>query len=264
VKDAYYFSHDANARNDPKIQALMSKWGFEGYGWYWAILETLREQPEYRYPYGRYTIKTFSRMFMCSEEKAAEFIEDCCREFVANNTSLLCIDDQWIWSESFLRRMSIYDVKRDKARVSITSRWSNNVRNTDVVRTNNERTTSKVKESKVNNTPIVPVSEPSTKADEYSSDFLLFWSTYPKRVDKGAAFKAWNARLKSGALSEIILSGTKRYARSVSGGDPRYIKNPATFLNSLAYENEYGSSEEQENHGYENWSGTGSPGNPTD
>ena len=31
-KDAYFFSHDCNARNDPKILALRSVYGAEGYG----------------------------------------------------------------------------------------------------------------------------------------------------------------------------------------------------------------------------------------
>lgn len=46
-KDAYFFSHDCNARNDPKILALRSVYGAEGYGVYFMLVEILREQPEY-------------------------------------------------------------------------------------------------------------------------------------------------------------------------------------------------------------------------
>ena len=46
-KDAYYFPHDCNARNDPKILALRSVFGAEGYGVYWMLIEILREQPDY-------------------------------------------------------------------------------------------------------------------------------------------------------------------------------------------------------------------------
>lgn len=42
-KEAYYFSHDSNARQDEKIVALRMKHGWEGYGIYWAIVEKLRE-----------------------------------------------------------------------------------------------------------------------------------------------------------------------------------------------------------------------------
>jgi len=140
LKDAYYFSHDSNARNDPKIQALMSKWGYEGYGWFWAVLETLREQSDYKYPVNKYTFDTFARIFCTTREKSSEFLSDCCHEFADENGGLLTIDEQYLWSDSFLKRMSVIDEKRDKARDSVNKRWSNNERNTDVIRTHNERT----------------------------------------------------------------------------------------------------------------------------
>lgn len=42
-KEAYYFSHDANARNDLKCIKLRQSLGMEGYGIFWAIIEILRE-----------------------------------------------------------------------------------------------------------------------------------------------------------------------------------------------------------------------------
>lgn len=49
-KDAYYFSHDSNARNDDKILELRAQYGWEGYGVYWAIIEILRDSSDYCYP----------------------------------------------------------------------------------------------------------------------------------------------------------------------------------------------------------------------
>jgi hypothetical protein len=43
-KDAYYFSHDANARNDSKMLRLRRMLGLEGYGIYFCLVEMLREQ----------------------------------------------------------------------------------------------------------------------------------------------------------------------------------------------------------------------------
>ena len=48
MKDTYYFSHDSNANQDPKILAMRSVYGWEGYGWYWLLVEMLREQEDYR------------------------------------------------------------------------------------------------------------------------------------------------------------------------------------------------------------------------
>lgn len=44
AKDTFYFSHDYNARNDPKILELRSEYGMEGVGIYWCLIETLAEQ----------------------------------------------------------------------------------------------------------------------------------------------------------------------------------------------------------------------------
>ena len=49
-KDAYYFNHYANARNDRKVRKLRLQLGIEGYGIYFGILENLREQKNFKYP----------------------------------------------------------------------------------------------------------------------------------------------------------------------------------------------------------------------
>ena len=36
-----YFSHDYNTRSDEKIKLLIRKFGMEGYGIYWSIVEDL-------------------------------------------------------------------------------------------------------------------------------------------------------------------------------------------------------------------------------
>lgn len=42
-KESFYFRHDYNARNDDKILELRSKYGAEGYGVFWMIIETMAE-----------------------------------------------------------------------------------------------------------------------------------------------------------------------------------------------------------------------------
>lgn len=43
IKNSYYFPHDCNARTDEKVLKLRAKFGWEGYGIFWAIVETLSE-----------------------------------------------------------------------------------------------------------------------------------------------------------------------------------------------------------------------------
>lgn len=44
MKDTFYFQHDYNARNDPKLQRLFMKHGVEGLGIFWCLVEMLYEQ----------------------------------------------------------------------------------------------------------------------------------------------------------------------------------------------------------------------------
>ncbi len=45
MKETFYFSHDYNARNDPKMLELRSEYGLAGVGVYWCLVETLAESP---------------------------------------------------------------------------------------------------------------------------------------------------------------------------------------------------------------------------
>ena len=49
-KAAFYFPHFCNARHDRKIRRLRKELGVEGYGIYFMLLETLREQQDLMYP----------------------------------------------------------------------------------------------------------------------------------------------------------------------------------------------------------------------
>ena len=49
-KEAFYFPHFSNARHDRKIRRLRKELGIEGYGIYFMLLETLRDQHDFMYP----------------------------------------------------------------------------------------------------------------------------------------------------------------------------------------------------------------------
>jgi hypothetical protein len=49
-KDAFYFPHFSNARNDRKLRRVRKELGIEGYGIYFMVLEVLRDQEGFKYP----------------------------------------------------------------------------------------------------------------------------------------------------------------------------------------------------------------------
>ena len=46
-----YFSHDRDARSDPKVIKLRMQYGMEGYGCYFALLEMMFSESDYSLPY---------------------------------------------------------------------------------------------------------------------------------------------------------------------------------------------------------------------
>jgi hypothetical protein len=68
------------------------------------------------------------------------------------------------------------------------------------------------------------------------SEFDTFWSYYPKKVDKGAAIRAFRKAVKDEAVA-VIIEGAQRYAEDPNLPDKQFIKNPATWLNAEAWNN---------------------------
>lgn len=102
MKDAYYFPHDSNAKDDPKIVLLIEQLGLEGFGIYWVLIETLRDQPDYRYPLK--LLPAIARKYVTTAEKV---------EAVVKYYHLFEIEnDKFFLSPSLCRRMAVVDSKR--------------------------------------------------------------------------------------------------------------------------------------------------------
>lgn len=70
--------------------------------------------------------------------------------------------------------------------------------------------------------------------------FAEFWKTYPKKVGKDAAEKAWNRKVKTPETIKAILEAVKTQAGSDAwkkeGG--QFVPNPATWLNAGRWKDE--------------------------
>lgn len=119
MKDAYYFSHDSNARNDRKTSALILSWGMAGYGMWWVVVEMLREEDGYKLPMDELTYSALAKDMMATPEQAQQFIEDCIQRF-----QLLQSDGDYFWSDSMLRRMEHLEEKKEKRRKAAEKRWN--------------------------------------------------------------------------------------------------------------------------------------------
>jgi hypothetical protein len=140
AKDAYYFPHDSNARNDPKICHMRSVYGSQGYGWYWILIEMLRDEEAYKMQL-KNGINAFAMQAQCDYNAAHEFVYACIKEY-----DLLKSDEVSFWSESLIRRMFVKDEKSEKARAAALLRWGKDDAN--AMRTQCERNASKEEENR--------------------------------------------------------------------------------------------------------------------
>lgn len=82
-----------------------------------------------------------------------------------------------------------------------------------------------------------PSLEPSVKPN-ISSDFQNFYNTYPRKVGKQAAWKAF-VKATEVATVDDILSGAIRYANDPNlPADHNFIPHPATWLNGGRWDDE--------------------------
>lgn len=68
--------------------------------------------------------------------------------------------------------------------------------------------------------------------------FTAFYSAYPKHVGRAAAITSWKKAIKSGVEANDVIAGAKRYAVERKSEDPRYTKQPATWLNQGCWTDE--------------------------
>ena len=68
------------------------------------------------------------------------------------------------------------------------------------------------------------------------SQFEECWNHYPKKVDKGAALRAFRKAAKTDDVA-LIINGAEKYAKDPNLPEKQFIKNPATWLNAEAWNN---------------------------
>lgn len=127
AKEAYYFSHDSNARHDPKITAMRGVYGSEGYGWFWMLIEMMRESEGYKLDLrSKYTWNAFALQLQAESKRVEQFVQDCIHEF-----DLFEADDNHFWSPSLLRRMEIREQISESRRKASKVRWDKEKQSSD-------------------------------------------------------------------------------------------------------------------------------------
>jgi hypothetical protein len=116
MKKTYYFQHDYNARNDPKLQAVMIKYGLAGIGAFWCIVEMLYEQD------GTLPITSISSIAYTLHAD-----EEMLKNIVCKMDLFEC-NKKFFWSRSVRKRLGIINEISDIRRKAAEKRWKSSKR----------------------------------------------------------------------------------------------------------------------------------------
>ena len=222
LKNAYYFSHDSNARNDQKILEVRAKYGMTGYGIFWGLIEMLREANAYQLP-----TKYQSIAFGLGE------LEETVKQIV-EGFGLFKIKNGMFWSESLKFRMKKYENVSKKR--SEAGRLGGLSKSLAIAK---QMPSIKIKENKVKETKDIPPIAP-LKGGDVSQGFASFWEHYPKKKAKSPALKAWGRLCPSLELQSVLLAALKVQRETMDwkkdGG--QFVPFPATWLNQKRWEDQ--------------------------
>ena len=151
MKDTFYFIHDCMAQQDDKVRKLIRKHGYEGYGIFWSIIESLYLNAN--------ALRTDYEGIAYDMRVNESIIES-----IINDFDLFEIKDGFFGSKSVERRLNERYEKSNKAKQSAQSRWKNKLSDANGMRTECERikktcernaiNENKLKEIKLNNNNI--------------------------------------------------------------------------------------------------------------
>ncbi len=248
-KDAFYFPHFCNARHDRKIRRLRKELGLEGYGIFFMLLETLREQTDYKYPLE--DIDLLSDEYGTSEAKL---------KTVLTKYDLFQLDEKGMFfSSNLIMYLRPYMEGKEKKRINgirgnlirynhISKAESKKMSDEEIIEFNenlklesrksslSDRTfsQSKVKESKLNE-----IKEKEIK-DIVLLSFENFWNSYNKKVGRKKSFEKYKLLSKKNILPDINehIEIIEKWHKTKKWKDG-YQPHPTTWLNGELWDDEF-------------------------
>jgi len=135
MKDAYYFPHDTNATQDPKIMELISCWGMAGLGIYWIIIELLHQHENGKISEGELdSCLRFYDKFENNNHEEKESLTSV--KQVLTSVKLLSVDNGYYFSDRVLRnkelRKEVSKKRSDAGKLSAIARRNTNEESTSV------------------------------------------------------------------------------------------------------------------------------------
>ena len=214
-----YFLHDTSAFDDEKITELFLKFGYEGLGLFYTVLEKIGKQEK--------PVKT---TVLKAQLKVGKRLNKCW--LFMEEIGLLSSNNGDTFNNQLLNFSETYQIKKEKTKIKVAE-WRRKQKDaenvTSYVPVSNPP---KVKESKVNESKCINGAS--------KNDFIIFWDKYHEttkllKSDKDAAEKYWN-KLKA-IEQQKALENIKLYFDSLP--DKKYCKKARTYLSDKNFNDEF-------------------------
>ena len=178
-----YFPHDSNARNDIKLIKVRSKYGYEGFGIYFALVELLFTENN-KLCVDDYEALAFS--LQCDSNILKQVIEDF---------DLFVLEDGCFYSKRLNNHIEDINKKSIKAKESASKRWSNTNAKRTHIDSNASISISSSKSKSISKSKIEDRIRDFKKSvyshndfnDKDKEDFFLYWT---EKNSSGTKFRA--------------------------------------------------------------------------
>jgi len=230
-KDAYWFKHDGNARNDLNMIKLRRRGGLEAIGLFWCVIEMLRESEAHELPIN--DIDDICYELRC-ENKIFDYLFNC---------NLLVKNDNVFYSESLKNRMFKLDEIKEKRRIAGSKGGKAKARPKQTKANAKQMLSDKIRKEEIRKEENIV--KKKNKQLLTSEEVEEIYSFYPRKEGKANGIKKL-LKLKEGETTkEIIIEKVKQYAKAVSDRDKKFIAIFSTWCNGESWNDEYETQPEQ-------------------
>lgn len=221
-----FYQHYANADQHSKFKMLRVQYGWSGEGKFWALNNRIAQAENcclnVSKKYNKAAIASDLNFKLKEFDEFINFLMIDCELIKECEDGVITTD---IIQETFLR----VSKDREAARARAARRFPKQTSSSPEKNKSSPEKVCIVKESKV---------KESNKKEIYTPVFLKFWEAYPRKIGKGAAFKAYtNIKEPRPNLKEILFS-IDGHKKTEQWGNKQFIPNPSTWLNQRRWEDE--------------------------
>jgi len=215
-----WFKHDSNANLDEKLQEVLLDYGLEGYGLYWYCIELIVGKTGIDNI--TFELKHDARIIARNTGSTPQKVEEMMKRFVS--LGLFENTDGKITCLKVAKRLMTSATSNHQMRSLIQ-----NIKSKQEVTETSCRRHDDVMPEEIRRDEIR-----LDNKNTYTEDFTIFWSAYPKKIGKDAAFKSWS-KVKPRIDNVMYALSWQQDSDQWKRG---YIPNPSTYLNQGRWKDE--------------------------